>query len=99
MFINAVKEVTRRNGESFLEEQHIQKIVDAYNGYVDVENFCSVVDKEAVVAYEYDLSVQKYAFIPTEQNQMLISADIAYSVWSKQSDKLNNILDTFTNML
>lgn len=99
MFINAVKEVTRRNGESFLEEQHIQKIVDAYNGYVDVENFCSVVDKEAVVAYEYDLSVQKYAFIPTEQNQMLISADIAYSVWSKQSEKLNNILDTFTNML
>ena len=99
MFINAVKEVTRRNGESFLEEQHIQKIVDAYNGYVDVKNFCSVVDKEAVVAYEYDLSVQKYAFIPTEQNQMLISADIAYSVWSKQSEKLNNILDTFTNML
>ena len=99
MFINAVKEVTRRNGESFLEEQHIQKIVDAYNGYVDVENFCSVVDKEAVVAYEYDLSVKKYAFIPTEQNQMLISADIAYSVWSKQSEKLNNILDTFTNML
>ena len=83
MFINAVKEVTRRNGESFLEEQHIQKIVDAYNGYVDVENFCSVVDKEAVAAYEYDLSVQKFAFIPTEQNQMLISTDVAYSAWSE----------------
>ena len=99
MFINAVKEVTRRNGESFLEEQHIQKIVDAYNGYVDVENFCSVVDKEAVVAYEYDLSVQKFAFIPTEQNQMLISTDVAYSAWSEQSVRLNNIVDTFINML
>jgi type I restriction enzyme M protein len=99
MFINAVKEVTRSNGESFLEEQHIQKIVDAYNGYVDVENFCSVVDKEAVVAYEYDLSVQKFAFIPTEQNQMLISTDIAYSAWSEQSVRLNNIVDTFINML
>ena len=90
MFINAVKEVTRRNGESFLEEQHIQKIVDAYNGYVDVENFCSVVDKEAVAAYEYDLSVQKFAFIPTEQNQMLISTDVAYSAWSEHSVKQNN---------
>ena len=99
MFINAVKEVTRRNGESFLEDQHIQKIVDAYNGYVDVENFCSVVDKEAVVAYEYDLSVQKFAFIPTEQNQMLISTDVAYSAWSEQSVRLNNIVDTFINML
>ena len=99
MFINAVKEVTRRNGESFLEEQHIQKIVDAYNGYVDVENFCSVVDKEAVAAYEYDLSVQKFAFIPTEQNQMLISTDVAYSAWSEQSVRLNNIVDTFINML
>ena len=99
MFINAVKEVTRRNGESFLEEQHIQKIVDAYNGYVDVEKFCSVVDKEAVAAYEYDLSVQKFAFIPTEQNQMLISTDVAYSAWSEQSVRLNNIVDTFINML
>ena len=99
MFINAVKEVTRRNGESFLEEQHIQKIVDAYNGYVDVENFCSVVDKEAVASYEYDLSVQKFAFIPTEQNQMLISTDVAYSAWSEQSVRLNNIVDTFINML
>ncbi|MBO5012532.1 MAG: SAM-dependent DNA methyltransferase [Paludibacteraceae bacterium] len=99
MFINAVKEVTRKNGESFLEEQHIQKIVDAYNGYVDVENFCSVVDKEAVVAYEYDLSVQKFAFIPTEQNQVLISTDVAYSAWSEQSVKQNNIMDTFINML
>ena len=99
MFINAVQEVTRRNGESFLEEQHIQKIVDAYNGYVDIENFCSVVDKEAVVAYEFDLSVQKFAFIPTEQNQVLISTDVAYSAWSEQSVKQNNIMDTFINML
>ena len=99
MFINAVKEVTRRNGESFLEEQHIQKIVDAYNDFVNIDNFCSIVDKEAVLAYEYDLSVQKYAFIPTEQRQVQVSTDIAHSTWFEQSNKLNNIVDTLITML
>lgn len=39
LFINAVKEVTRKNAESFLEDEHITKIANAYGNYESIPGF------------------------------------------------------------
>ena len=98
MFINAVKEVTRRNGESFLEEQHIQKIVDAYNGYVDVENFCSVVDIAQIEKNEYNLNVSLYAHINSVERQIL-DIETAISEWNVQHSMVMQNINSLKDLI
>ena len=98
MFINAVKEVTRRNGESFLEEQHIQKIVDAYNGYVDVENFCSVVDIAQIEKNEYNLNVSLYAHINSVERQIL-GIETAISEWNVQHSMVMQNINSLKDLI
>ena len=98
MFINAVKEVTRRNGESFLEEQHIQKIVDAYNGYVDIENFCSVVDIAQIEKNEYNLNVSLYAHINSVERQIL-DIETAISEWNVQHSMVMQNINSLNDLI
>jgi type I restriction enzyme M protein len=50
LFINAVDEVTRERAQSFLKEEHINKILEAYRAYKDVEGFAQVVALDDVRA-------------------------------------------------
>ncbi|MCI0397750.1 MAG: type I restriction-modification system subunit M [Chloroflexi bacterium] len=60
LFINAVNEVTRERAQSFLEEEHIERIVAAYQGGADVENLMRVVGLEEVRENGYNLSIARY---------------------------------------
>ncbi len=60
LLINAVKEVTRKNAQSYLEDQHILKIADAYNNYKDIKGFSSVVTIDNVEKFDYSLSIPLY---------------------------------------
>ena len=44
LFINAVNEVAREQAQSFLRETHQTKILDAYRGFADVDEFAAVGD-------------------------------------------------------
>ncbi|MFN9878631.1 MAG: class I SAM-dependent DNA methyltransferase, partial [Planctomycetota bacterium] len=48
LFINAVNEVTRERAQSFLRDEHIQRIADAYHAYANVPNLASVESLESV---------------------------------------------------
>lgn len=98
MFINAVKEVTRRNGESFLEVHHIQKIVDAYNGFVDIENFCSVVDIAQIEKNEYNLNVSLYAHINSVERQIL-DIETAISEWNVQHSMVMQNINSLNDLI
>lgn len=63
LFINALKEITRKNGESYLESSHIEKIADAYRFHKNTDEFSRVVDWKEIESYHFDLSIQKYVFI------------------------------------
>ena len=41
LFVDASAEVTRKNAQSYLEPQHIKRIVDAYRSDEDIEGFSS----------------------------------------------------------
>lgn len=60
LFINAINEVTRERAQSFLTDDHIARIVDAYRNFVDEAGFSAVADIVAVRAQEHNLSIPLY---------------------------------------
>jgi type I restriction enzyme M protein len=51
-----------------LSEENIEKIVDAYRRFIDIEGFSKVVDKSEIVANDYNLNVTLYV-IPNEEEE------------------------------
>ena len=60
LFINAVNEVTRERAQSFLEEEHIQKILKTYQQCEDVEGFARVVTLDEIRTNKANLSIPLY---------------------------------------
>jgi len=67
LFINAVDQVTRERVQSFLEEHHIQNIVQAYRAFNDMDGFARVAALEDVRGNDYNLSMPLYVR-PTRAN-------------------------------
>lgn len=98
IFINAVKEVTRKNAESYLEQTHIDKIINAYVTDDDVADFKRVVPITEISANDYDLSIQKYVFL-SDYEDACIDSDNAIAEWTEISKISTNNLDTLVKML
>ncbi len=64
LFINAVKEVERKNAQSFLEEKHIKKIADSYHKYETDDNFAHVVTIQDIEDNNFSLSIPLYVKAP-----------------------------------
>ncbi|MBX4150739.1 type I restriction-modification system subunit M [Paenibacillus lautus] len=64
LFINAVKEVERKNAQSFLEENHIQKIAKAYDDYNTDSDFARVVTIQDLEENNFSLSIPLYVKHP-----------------------------------
>lgn len=60
LFIDAKNEVTRKDNFSYLEDKHIDKIVDAFRNYKSIDSFCSVVNKEDILNNDSKLSISLY---------------------------------------
>lgn len=68
LFINAISRVTRRQAQSFLDDQHIAEIVQAYQAYTDVKGFARVVPVEDILANGGSLSISLYIRTPNGKN-------------------------------
>jgi type I restriction enzyme M protein len=60
LFINAVNEVTRERAQSFLTDDHIQRIVAAYQAFADEDGFARVVSNDEVREKASSLSIPLY---------------------------------------
>ena len=60
LLINAVDEITRKNTQTYLEDKHVCKIVDAYNSFCDIDGFAKIVDEDDVSKNNYRLTVHQY---------------------------------------
>lgn len=93
LFINAIKEVVRKNGESYLEDAHIEKIVSAYNNDEDVPYFSKWVRNEDIQNASLNIVqyVQPEEIVTTRQ---ILSVDNTEQAWKTQSlDIQSNIND------
>ncbi len=60
LFINAVNEVTRERAQSFLTDEHIQRIVSAYQAFGNGDGFARVVANDEIREKGSNLSIPLY---------------------------------------
>ncbi len=60
LFIDAVHEVARERAQSFLRPEHQQRILRAYEAFVDDPGFAKVVKLEEVLQKDGNLSIPRY---------------------------------------
>lgn len=66
LFINAVNEVTRERAQSFLTDEHLQRVVRAFQDFKDEPGFTRVVPIEEIRAKEGSLNITLYIGAETQ---------------------------------
>ncbi len=100
LFINAVNEVERKNAQSYLEDNHIEKIASAYEKYKDEENFSKVVTIKEISENNYSLSIPLYVnHALGDGSEDDRSIQDRYECWSSASDKMHRNYDALINLL
>ena len=98
LFINAVNEVTRERAQSFLTDDHVQHITDAFQGFKDESGFARVATIKEVGAKEFNLSIPLFVDPdPTNgTNAALTPGSLAGSVkaWLASCETLAGALKT-----
>lgn len=100
LFINAINEVSRKNAQSYLEEDHIQKIAIAYEKYESNNDIAKVATIKDIAKNDFSLSIPLYVKEPackiTLENKSFTEA---YSCWISFSKAMNSSFDTLNIML
>jgi len=60
LFINAVNKVTRERAQSFLTEEHLQRVFDAYRKFKNIPGFAQIGSIEQIRANDGNLSIPLY---------------------------------------
>ena len=61
LFINADAEYRSGRAQSYLDPEHVQKIVEAFRRFVDTPAFATVVTQEELAANDFNLNIRRYA--------------------------------------
>ena len=98
LFINAVNEVTRERAQSFLTDDHIERIVNAYEKFKAEPGFARVVTLEEIRAKDGNLSIPLYvapqAIVnPSSGGESEASLETALGTWLESSDKLKVVMN------
>ena len=81
LMINAVREVIRKNGESFLLEDHINKIASVYHQKKEIDGFSKLVSIDDVAEKGFNLNISLYAYQGILEANVAITENDAIGNW------------------
>ena len=100
LFINAVNEVTRKNAESNLEPQHIEKIAKAYADFTNVEGFAAKVSIRDIEKNNFLLTLPLYAKDPSSgPDRDSRTMQEVFEEWSSVSGEMESLYDDLNELL
>jgi len=67
LLINASKEFVKERPKNYLTDEGINKIVDAYENWKEIEKFSKIIKSEEVARNDYDLSPARYVAIDEKE--------------------------------
>ena len=94
--INAISDVIRRNGESFLTDQHIAKIANCYHQSIEKDGFSRLVSINELAEKNYNLNISLYAYAKQFSDEAALSLSDSITEWS---DIHCSVMDSFKTML
>ncbi len=98
LFINAVNEITRERAQSFLANQHIERIVSAYNSFKTQPGFSKVALLEEVRKNNHSLKIDLYVATPSANNGNILGTVqqnelfTAVAAWSESRIQVRDAL-------
>ena len=96
LFIDAKDEITRKNAESFLEENHIKKIVSAYNEYTNLDGFSQRVSIDNIKEKGALLSIQAYV---KSQNTIKVEPfSVSFNEWKLSNAVMRDEIEKLSKM-
>ena len=98
LFINAVKEVSRQSAFSFLDENHIEKIHQAFKDFKDASGFAKVVDNKDIISNKSNLSISLYVSAVSNGNGEKKLHEVVDS-WVKSSSELKKSTESLLTAL
>jgi type I restriction enzyme M protein len=102
LFVNAVGEVTRERAQSFLTDDHIQRIVDAYRAFEDVPGFARVAATDEVLERSGNLSIPLYVRMENgNSNGTSVEASLRQVIaeWQTSSEALRESMSELFEVL
>ena len=98
LFINAKNEVTRKNAQSFLEKEHINKIARVYENFSCEEGFSAVADIKQIKENHSKLSIALYVR-GGDAAEEAVDCDTAIEEWKESSNAMHSIYSTLNSMI
>jgi type I restriction enzyme M protein len=100
LFIDALSEVSRERAQSFLREEHQERIIRAYRAFKYETGFAKVVTLEDVVAQEHSLSIPLYVKrVQNSASAEPASLCGAWDLWEKSGCTFWREMDALVEML
>ncbi|OQK17259.1 DNA methyltransferase [Methyloprofundus sedimenti] len=99
LFINAFSEVKDEKTISYLLDEHIKKIYDAYTDYSDIEGFSCIVNVDDILKNDASLLVTNYVKSTRIVNDNILSVDDAYAQWISSSVIMKESMETLFDTL
>lgn len=100
LFINAVNEVTRKNAQSYLEPQHIDKIAKAYEKFESDDDIAKKVSIRDIEKNDFSLSIPLYVKDPSAISvEMVMTVQDSYDSWLRTSQRLRAYYEALGNLL
>ncbi len=97
LFINAVHEVTRERAQSFLKEEHIQNVLQAYQTFQEIDGFAHVAPLDEILANQANLNIPLYVKSNGTRNGTVKSGEqslaTAIAEWQENSQALRTSMN------
>ena len=94
--IDAEEDVTRKNAQSYLSDDQIKKILDAYNNFEDIQGFARVATNQEILGSGSVLSISYYVEGVKSEDY---DSDSAIIDWREKSDIVNVEVELLSKML
>ena len=98
LFINAVDEMTHEKAQSFLEPEHIEKILAAYRSDEDIPGFSRHVPVEEVLTKDANLSIPRY-ITRYDEDVGEQPFESVYEDWVEYSTEKNDAVESLRAVL
>ena len=100
LFINAVNEVTRKNAQSNLEPQHIERIATCYEKYKSEDGFAKKVSIREIEKNDFSLSISLYVQATTAETvPETRTIEECYADWKNSSLEMRKCYERLNDLL